>query len=177
MSSSHQNWQYLGGNGFVGAYATTGGGGTPVTGRNELDVARMGVGKTPAAEYPDGYLGTIRSRRDDRGIPTDTVLDSLKNRQNQRAYQRGVHKGERIDPGQYYWPQGLEPDRRLMIPAQQVNNDGAINKLVPRYAPNTVLAPPPALVNDGKADTVANEPAEINPVRSNVLARLRPKWA
>jgi hypothetical protein len=176
MTSSHQNWQYLGGNGFTGSYATTGGGGTPVTGRSEIDFARMGMGKTPAAEYPDGYLGTIRSRRDDRGIPTDTVLDSLKNRQNQRPYQRGVHKGERIDPGQYFWPQGLEADRRLLIPAQEVNNDGAINKLVPRYAPNTVLAPPPALVNDGKADIVANEPVQVSTVRANTLSRLKPKW-
>ena len=27
MPSSHQNWQYLGASGYVGAYTTTGGGG------------------------------------------------------------------------------------------------------------------------------------------------------
>jgi hypothetical protein len=97
MPQSHQNWQYLGASGYVGAYTTTGGGGTPVVPRGDLDFLRLGVGRTPSAEYPDGYLGTMRSRRDDRGMPTDTLLDSLKSRQNQRGYQRGVHKGEVLD--------------------------------------------------------------------------------
>jgi len=177
MPSSHQNWQYLGGNGFIGSYTTTGGGGTPVTGRSDLDFARMGVGKTPGAEYPDGYLGTIRSRRDDRGNGTDTVLDSLKNRQNQRAYQRGVHKGERIDPGQYYWPQGLDPDRRLNVRPKIIDNNGAINMMMPRYSPDAMLvAPPPSLINDGKANVKAASPAEINEPRAHVLAHLTPKW-
>lgn len=176
MPSSHQNWQYLGGNGFTGAYTTTGGGGTPIVGRSDMDFARMGVGRTPAAEYPDGYLGTIRSRRDDRSNGTDTVLDSLKSRQNQRAYQRGVHKGERIDPGQYYWPKGLEPERRMVIKPQIVDNDGALNMMVPRHSPNTVMAPPPALINDGKANITSNEPININTVRAHALAYLTPKW-
>lgn len=175
-NSSHQNWQYLGGNGFNGTYTTFGGGGTPVTGRSELDFARMGVGRTPAAEYPDGYLGTIRSRRDDRGNGTDTVLDSLKNRQNQRAYQRGVHKGERIDPGQYFWPKGLEAERRLALKPKIVNNEGSINMNVPRYTPNSVIAPPPALVNDGKANITSPNPVEINEQRAHVLSHLTPKW-
>jgi hypothetical protein len=176
MPSSHQNWQYLGGNGFIGSYTTTGGGGTPVTGRSEMDFARMGVGKTPNAEYPDGYLGTIRSRRDDRGNGTDTVLDSLKNRQNQRAYQRGVHKGERIDPGQYYWPEGLGPDRSLLNRPKIIDNNGALNMMMPRYAPESVLAPPPSLVNDGKANIKGNDPVQINQARAHVLAHLTPKW-
>jgi len=176
MPSSHQNWQYLGGNGFTGAYTTTGGGGTPIIGRSDMDFARMGVGRQPSAEYPDGYLGTIRSRRDDRSNGTDTVLDSLKNRQNQRAYQRGVHKGERIDPGQYYWPKGLEAERRLAVKPRIVDNDGALNMMVPRYAPNTVMAPPPALINDGKANITANEPININTTRAHTLAYLTPKW-
>jgi len=177
MPSSHQNWQYLGGNGFTGAYTTTGGGGTPIVGRSDMDFARMGVGRTPGAEYPDGYLGTIRSRRDDRGNGTDTVLDSLKNRQNQRAYQRGVHKGERIDPGQYYWPGGLEPDRRLALRPKVIDNDGSINMLVPRYSPNTIMAPPPALINDGKANISANEPIDLDYVRNHKLSHLVPRWS
>lgn len=63
--------------------------------------------RIPSAEYPDGYLGTIQSRREDR------LLDNLKSRQNQRAYQRGVHKGERIDPGDYFWPTEFQPDSGL----------------------------------------------------------------
>lgn len=177
MPNSHQNWQYLGGNGFVGSYTTTGGGGTPVTGRSDMDFLRMGVGRQPSAEYPDGYLGTIRSRRDDRGNGTDTVLDSLKNRQNQRAYQRGVHKGERIDPGQYYWPQGLEAERRIMIKPKIVDNDGVENMLVPRYSPTTIMAPPPSLINDGKANISADQPIDINYVRNHNLAHLVPRWS
>jgi len=95
VPSSHQNWQYLGASGYIGAYTTTGGGGTPVVTRSVMDSLRIGVGKTPSAEYPDGYLGTIRSRRDDRGKPyavSDVVLDSLKARQNQRGY----HPGQKV---------------------------------------------------------------------------------
>jgi hypothetical protein len=176
MPSSHQNWQYLGGNGFIGSYTTTGGGGTPVTGRSEMDFLRMGVGRTPAEEYPDGYLGTIRSRRDDRGIPTDTILDSLKQRSNQRAYQRGVHKGSRIDPGQYYWPKGMGPDKRLNVTPKIVDNEGSINMMGPRHAPESTMAPPPSLINDGKANIKSNDPIEPNKYRAAGLAHLKPTW-
>ena len=97
--SPQQNWQSLGGNGLFG-YNNQGGAGTPVA-RDEMDASRIGVGRVPSAEYPDGYLGTIRSRRDDR------LLDSVKSRVNQKAYQRGVHKGERIEPSMYFWPQEM----------------------------------------------------------------------
>ena len=128
MPNSHQNVQNLGASGMYGTNTVYGGGGVPVA-RSELDFLRLGVGRIPQAEYPDGYLGTIRSRRDDKGKPyavSDVVLDSLKNRQNQRAYQRGVHKGERIDAAQYMWPAGLKPDRRLKAKADQVNIEGAL---------------------------------------------------
>ena len=67
-------------------------------GRDRLDDLRMNWRRTPNAEYPDGYLGTVNSRRGDR------LLDSLKSRMNQRPYQRGIHKGERIDASDYFWP-------------------------------------------------------------------------
>ena len=180
MPQSHQNWQYLGASGYIGAYTTTGGGGTPVSPRSSMDFARMGVGRAPQAEYPDGYLGTIRTRRDDKGKPYsigDTVLDSLKNRQNQRAYQRGVHRGERIDPAQYLWPENLEPDRRLKAKnykAQEIA--GAVVYMTKRNAPKTALAPAPQLINDGKADISANVPAEFNPRTAQHFTHLKPKW-
>ena len=37
------------------------------------------------------------------------MLDSLKARVNQRSYQRGTHAGERIDPGDYLFPDELNP--------------------------------------------------------------------
>ncbi len=69
MPNPHQNTQNLGGGGLAGTYTNYGGGGVPVA-RSDMDFLRMGVGRAPQAEYPDGYLGTIRSRRDDRGRPS-----------------------------------------------------------------------------------------------------------
>lgn len=180
MSSSHQNWQYLGASGYIGAYTTTGGGGTPIVPRSGMDFQRMGVGRAPQAEYPDGYLGTIRTRRDDKGKPyamSDTVLDSLKNRQNQRAYQRGVHKGERIDAANYLWPANLEPDRRLKEKNYRLTEvEGAVVFMGKRNAPKQDLAPAPHLVNDGKANVSANVPAEFHPRTGQNFQHLKPRW-
>jgi hypothetical protein len=170
MPQGHANWQSLGASGLYGgatAYGAGGYGSAPVS-RDQLDALRMGVGRTPAAEYPDGYLGTIRSRRDDRGRPTgtpDVVLDSLKGRLTQRAYQRGVHKGERIDPSDYFYPAGLEPDRGLKIQARGQ-----------RQRPMYNLAPAPHLVNDGKVDMPNNIPGQLDQKRQMQLQHLRPVW-
>jgi hypothetical protein len=179
MPQAHQNWQYLGANGYVGAYTTTGGGGTPVVPRSDMDYLRLGVGRVPEAEYPDGYLGTMRSRRDDKGKPystSDVVLDSLKNRQNQRGYQRGVHKGERIDAAQYLWPQGLGPDRGVNRRFTPTNVEGGMVLRQNRQAPTFKLAPAPHLVNDGKANVSANIPGEFNPQKNAQFAHLKAPW-
>jgi len=122
---------------------------------------------------PDGYLGTIRSRRDDR------LLDSIKNRVNQKSYQRGVHKGERIEPSMYFWPDSVNMDSGLkrQMKAKLVDIDGGMVFRVPRAAPQTQLAPAPHLVNDGKANTMADAPTEINARRQAMMAYLRPAWA
>src|SRR5262245_17363488 len=67
-------------------------------GHDYLDNLRMYWRRTPEAQYPDGYLGTIPSRRGDR------LMDGLKARLNNKPYTRGVHKGERIDRQDYFWP-------------------------------------------------------------------------
>lgn len=169
--SPQQNWQSLGGNGFYG-YNNQGGQGIPVA-RGELDAIRIGTGRVPSAEYPDGYLGTIRSRRDDR------LLDSIKSRVGQKSYQRGVHKGERIEPSQYFWSPEFNDQMGIkrMARAQQVLVNGVVVWQVPRVAPQTHLTPAPHLVNDGKANTVANTPGEINVVRANRMAYLKPVWS
>lgn len=156
-----QNTQSLGAGGLYGTYTVNGGGGggtVPVT-RDTLDAARIGQGRTPEAEYPDGYLGTIRTRREDR------LLDSLKSRNNERSYQRGVHKGERIDPGDYFYPPGLDPARGIRNQQRGV-----------KTAPLMELAPHPHLQNDGKADAPNSVPGEINPKRVAQLGHLRPRW-
>ena len=73
----NQNWQSIGAGGFYGTF-TSGGGGSVA--RSDLDSMRIGTGRVPHAEYPDGYLGTIRSRRDDKGRPnsdSEVLLDSV----------------------------------------------------------------------------------------------------
>jgi hypothetical protein len=168
--SPQQNWQSLGGNGFYG-YNNQGGQGVPVA-RGELDAIRIGTGRVPSAEYPDGYLGTIRSRRDDR------LLDSIKNRVNQKAYQRGVHKGERIEPSAYFWDRGFNDEMGIkrQMKAKPVNINGGIVYMVNRQNQDLSLVPAPHLVNDGKANTVANTPGTINVQRANQLAYLKPVW-
>ena len=153
-----QNTQYLGASGLYGTYAAVGGGGT--FSRSELDATRMGIARTPHAEYPDGYLGAIPSRRGDR------LLDGLKAAQTSRSYSRGVHKGERIDQRDYFWPAQLQPDRGLRNEARGLGT-----------GPVMSLAHAPHLVNDGKTDMTTNLPGEINPVRAQQMLHLRPSWA
>lgn len=69
--------------------------------RNILDAKRAMVGKTPNAEYPDGYLGNITDRREDK------LLQHV--RENARSYTRGVHKGSRIEAQDYFWPEDFNP--------------------------------------------------------------------
>lgn len=174
--TTHQNTQNLGAAGMSGTYTNYGGGGTPVA-RSELDFLRLGVGRAPQAEYPDGYLGTIRSRRDDRGRPSstsDTVLNSLKVRVGQRSYQRGVHKGERIDSAGYYYPEGLENTRGI---ARQMKSakDGNVYRSK-RNVENAMAAPAPHLPNDGKANMRSTSPQSLDKRRVDQMARMRPGW-
>jgi hypothetical protein len=176
MPNTHQNVQNLGAGGMYGTNTNYGGGGVPVA-RSELDFLRLGVGRQPSAEYPDGYLGTIRTRRDDRGRPastSDKVLDGLKSRIGQKQYQRGVHRGERIDPSDYYYPRDLRPDRgvRKQMAAQRVGNVW----MSQRQVENLWAVPAPHLQNDGKANITSTSPGEINPVRVDKWARMRPVW-
>ena len=157
--TTHANWSALGAGGLYGGNTVGAGSAMPVA-RSELEATRLGTGRVPQAEYPDGYLGSIRSRRDDR------LLDSSKNRVNQRSYQRGVHKGERIDPADYRWPLALQPDRGLRNEAkgQKTTFLGELD-------------PAPPLVNDGKANTVADQPYEVNARRREQLSRMMPNYS
>jgi len=176
MPGTHQNVQNLGAGGLYGTNTSYGGGGVPVA-RSELDFLRLGVGRQPSAEYPEGYLGTIRTRRDDRGRPGSTsenVLDSLKVRINQRAYQRGVHRGERIDVSDYYYPEGLDPAQGIKRQMSGVKTGNTISSN--RNAPKMNLAPAPHLPNDGKSNIRSTSPGEINESRALKLRGLTPNW-
>ncbi len=101
------NWQYNTPVGQQGSNVVGGGGGmngseTRLAGfRDILDAKRAMVGRTPDAEYPDGYLGNITDRREDK------LLQHV--RENARSYTRGVHKGSRIAPQDYFWPEDFNP--------------------------------------------------------------------
>jgi hypothetical protein len=176
MPNSHQNIQNLGAGGMYGTNTTYGGGGVPVA-RSELDFLRLGVGRAPQAEYPDGYLGTIRTRRDDRGRPNSTsekVLNSLKVRIGQRSYQRGIHRGERIDASDYYYPEGLENYRGI---ARQMKASKKGNVYMSkRYVEDASVAPAPHLPNDGKANMRSTSPMSLDKRRVDQMARMRPGW-
>jgi hypothetical protein len=131
----------------------------------------MSTGQVPSAAYPDGYLGNINSRREDK------LLTAVQNRLTQRSYQRGVHKGERIDPKDYYWtndvnPQaGLEAEARGQkwtqtgsLPAEQINHMGKNHLLSPAQVART-------------ANQVGvKAPQQIDPIRQQRMARLLPNW-
>jgi len=176
MANNHQNVQNLGAGGMYGTNTTYGGGGVPVA-RSELDFLRIGVGRVPSAEYPDGYLGTIRSRRDDRGRPSstsDTVLNSLKIRLGQRGYQRGVHRGERIDPSDYFYPSELDPERGIKRQMRAKYNGNTY--LSARHVGNQKLVPAPHLPNDGKAgpSVRSDSPYNMDEKRVSQLRNMKP---
>jgi len=161
---------------MAGTNTTYGGGGVPVA-RSELDFLRLGVGRQPSAEYPDGYLGTIRSRRDDRGrssSTSDDVLNALKVRVGQRSYQRGVHRGERVDVQDYYYPEGLEATRGIARQFRGVRDGNVIR--VARNVENAMAAPAPHLPNDGKANMRSTSPMALDKRRVDQMARMRPAW-
>lgn len=111
MSNDFQYLSPLG----VGQPGSVDGGIQQIPFRDQRDAKLSGFGGfVPGAEYPDGYLGTIQSRREDR------LLDKVKGQLGDRNYQRGVHKGERIDPQDYFWPANLSPDRGLQQQAQGI---------------------------------------------------------
>ena len=88
-----------------GAPVHGGGGGRTLAGYRDILDARRSVAtpRTPNAEYPDGYLGNVNSRREDR------LLQAVQSRLTQRNYQRGVHKGEKLDTSDYFWPDDFNP--------------------------------------------------------------------
>lgn len=170
-----------------GVVRANGGGGHQVIGwRSALDARRTMQGqRTPQAEYPDGYLGTIVDRQKDK------LLENVQSRLTQRSYQRGVHKGDKIDQRDYYWPDEFTPQTGLEYEAQQFidPDDGRVHQMKWRAAG----AVEERLVNRGKNAPMAS-PAEIaavaqrmgidpqmasstiDPVRADRIKRLLPNW-
>ena len=121
-----------------------------------------GYGGSPDSAYPDGYLGTITNRRGDK-------LGNL-SRQNARSYDRGVHKGERINAGDYLWPSELN----LMTGIK-------LEKQGKKFSPPGAM--PVQLTNDGKSGPrgiprgIQRADQEIIDLqRRSLLKELTPGW-
>lgn len=113
--------------------AVVGGGGNAevISPRSPLDAARMASQFAPGASYPDGYLGTITDRQQDK------LFTNVTGKLTDRSYQRGVHKGEKLGVDSYYWTAECNPDagiqRESMV--EVVNQEGGIVFQVPRAVP------------------------------------------
>ena len=179
-----QNWWQTSN---IGPGSNYGYGGTPGSGspwRSPLDAKRSGAGPSQN-DYPDGYLGSIIDRRQDK------LMGNVSSRLTDRNYQRGVHVGEKVDKSEYFWPTsgtvrpeaGIENQMRSTINA---NNGNTFD------APRQTQAGTPAekLVNMGKDSVV--DPGErdelyrqygvnpnmkdviIDPVRAEKMRRMLP---
>ena len=157
-----------------GASATYGGGGGwPLVGaRSILDARRMMLGaRTPQAQYPDGYLGTLIDRRQDR------LMTAIQGRVTQRSYQRGVHKGEHLDLTDYFWTSHLNPEAGLKAeaqgrkwnptcdPAPELTRIAGVSNAADMWPTTTPQLPPSP-----------GSPGTIDAKRAAQLGRLRPAW-
>lgn len=133
--------------------------------RDALDAARSLWRAEPGAHHPDGYIDSaISNRREDR---IGTAIW-----RNQKAYTRGVHKGERIDMSDYLWP--AEFNLFSALEAQAVGM---------RYVSPAFAEEPVMLTNDGKPgprDVALMSPQYVpvvpDPSRASQLKRLTPSW-
>jgi hypothetical protein len=160
-----------------GSQVQSGGGGSIqlIGFRDILDARRtMLDGRVPSAEYPDGYLGTIVSRRNDR------LLQNVQNRLTQRSYQRGVHKGERIDPRDYYWTNEVNPQAGLEAEAKglRFTQRGTLVERLAHMGKAEDIKTPEEMAaiyaQYGIEDT--GLPKVIDPVRRERMGRLLPEW-
>lgn len=161
LGQTNNQYSYLPpyGIGAPGAVTIGGGGGVPEPFfRDNADAQRSMYRRVPSAEYPDGYLGTITGRS------TDKFLRQFQGRLNERNYQRGVHKGERIDPTDYFWPEEFNPDNGLKAEA-------AGRRQAPLYA-NVQIIPREEIL----PATGARLSTTLNPRRQEQLRRLAPAW-
>jgi hypothetical protein len=135
--------------------------------RDAMEAARLAWRHTPEADYPDGYLGTTTARREDR------VANAVWS--NKKSYDRGAHKGERLDMSDYLWPDMFNLETGLMMEA-------AGSKFTsPAYNQEPVV-----LTNDGRPGPrdVAGMmgmpntgvPVMPDPQRIGQLQKMRPTW-
>ena len=132
--------------------------------RNNKDYQLAGYRTMQDTTYPDGYLGTMSSNR-----RQDKTLGTL-SRKNARQYSRGVHKGERVNPGDYVWPEEFN------LWTGVAYQDAGV-----KFAPPGAM--PVVLTNDGKVGPrgiprtlYADNQEYIDLERRAGLKSLQPSW-
>lgn len=170
-----QNWgQYTPNQTEVPGMPNQRGSGVNLVGyRDILDARRVQqMGKTPDAEYPDGYLGTIVDRRGDK------LLKNVQSRQNQRAYQRGVHKGERIDQSDYFWTDDVNPMAALEYQARGLKwtQRGTAAERLAHFGKTEMLSPAEVAALQSQYQVSGDERPPIDPIRAAKLAQMLPNW-
>lgn len=187
MGSNFWINNFPGGVGNPGAPAYGGGGTDLLSARNPLDAKRQAAGFAPGASYPDGYLGNVGGRQNDK-------LAILQTRLTPTSYQRGVHAGSKQPQSAYYWSDDVNPTMGLARQAQAipVDSEGAVVFQAQRFAPTG--NPVELLVNDGKTATMSDrqreqklrelggDPAmnpvtQVDPSRAARMANMLPRWS
>ncbi len=144
--------------------------------RSVLDQSRSAANpaRTPQAEYPDGYLGNIRTRREDR------LLKDVQSRLTQRSYQRGVHKGERVDPTDYLWDKSIiDPEAGLRAEAKGLKwtAKGETPQNIINHMGKNHLLSPEEMANVANGLGVNQGPTTtVDPLRASKMSRLLPSY-
>ena len=188
MGSNFWIANFPGGVGQPAAPAYGGGGSDMLTARDSLDAKRMAAGFAPGASYPDGYLGTITNRREDRDLAV------LQSRLTPTSYQRGVHVGEKQPQSAYYWPadqnpySGIQRQQRGAL----LDSEGAILFATQRYAPSgnpvEIVASDKTLTNApmreqeralraAGGDPSKNPVTITDPTRAARMSNMLPRWS
>lgn len=136
--------------------------------RDQLEALRLAWRRMPEAEHPDGYLSTATSTR-----RADKVSNAIW--RSQRSYNRGTHKGTRIDMSDYLWPD--EFNLQSGLEQQSVGR---------RYVSPAFTMEPVRLANDGRPGPRdeagmmgrpnTGVPTIPDPQRAAQMARHRPPW-
>lgn len=143
-------------------------------GHDYLDNLRMYWRRTPEATYPDGYLGTVPSRRGDR------LMDGLKSRTANRPTTRGIHKGERIDTRDYMWPDEFNLWTALQYEAAGMKFvSPGIGEFLPdeRYPTDRNHVGPRSVPVGSRYANGGGPQGQIDPDRRPLLAAQAPPWA
>lgn len=159
-----------------------------LTARNPLDAKRMAAGFAPGASYPDGYLGVITDRQEDK------MLAVLQQRMTPNSYQRGVHKGGIVGAQDYFWNKNMDPGMGIarQAVADPEDVEGGVVLYTQRFAPTG--DPVERLAHDGKTammtdrqkeaalrsdggDPAMNPVQVVDPSRRAQMAQHLPRWS